>query len=266
MRLASPHRIVPFLPGSGQPRLTHHRLLLLHPRSASASRSLAVVVVTPPTTLPPLLHYSSSRQFHSHSITTARSSTCNSSLSFTANKRPLSQRLPLALAHPSSFPLSVRMASSTSEEQKWSAPRVRETFLEYFKGKEHTFGTSWSPQLVWFVRSLTASIWTVPSSSVVPLADPTLLFTNAGMNQYKSIFLGTVDPNSDFATLKRAVNTQKVGLHGHKKSVDASSANSYLVYSCGWKTQCEKSWRDQWRIITDEHRISTMSEKTAIIM
>ena len=50
----------------------------------------------------------------------------------------------------------------------------------------------------------------VPSSSVAPLSDPTLLFTNAGMNQYKSIFLGTVDPNSDFAKLKRAVNSQKV--------------------------------------------------------
>jgi hypothetical protein len=42
------------------------------------------------------------------------------------------------------------------------------------------------------------------------LSDPTLLFANAGMNQYKSIFLGTVDPASDFAILKRAVNSQKV--------------------------------------------------------
>lgn len=55
----------------------------------------------------------------------------------------------------------------------------------------------------------------VPSSSCVPLADPTLLFANAGMNQYKSIFLGTVDPSSDFAQLKRAVNSQKVILDSH---------------------------------------------------
>ena len=43
----------------------------------------------------------------------------------------------------------------------------------------------------------------------MPLSDPTLLFTNAGMNQYKAIFQGTIDPSSDFAQLKRAANSQK---------------------------------------------------------
>ncbi len=52
----------------------------------------------------------------------------------------------------------------------------------------------------------------VPSSSVVPHNDPTLLFTNAGMNQFKPIFLGTADPNSDFGKLTRACDSQKVGL------------------------------------------------------
>jgi alanyl-tRNA synthetase len=70
----------------------------------------------------------------------------------------------------------------------WTTDKVRSTFIDYFVSKNHVFQ---------------------PSSPCVPISDPTLLFTNAGMNQFKPIFLGQVAPNSPLAGLKRAANSQK---------------------------------------------------------
>jgi alanyl-tRNA synthetase len=73
-----------------------------------------------------------------------------------------------------------------SSENDWTTDKVRSTFVDYFLEKDHTFQ---------------------PSSPSAPLNDPTLLFTNAGMNQFKPIFLGqAVEP---LASLKRAANSQK---------------------------------------------------------
>jgi alanyl-tRNA synthetase len=60
---------------------------------------------------------------------------------------------------------------------------IRREFIEFFQQRGHTF---------------------VPSSSLLPASDPTLMFANAGMNQFKDIFLGRQTP-----PYTRAANTQK---------------------------------------------------------
>ncbi|MDR4469085.1 MAG: alanine--tRNA ligase [Nitrospira sp.] len=64
-----------------------------------------------------------------------------------------------------------------------SATELRRAFIRYFEQHGHQ---------------------AVPSSALIPQADPTLLFTNAGMNQFKRVFLG-----EESRAYKRAVTVQK---------------------------------------------------------
>src|SRR6187431_3659677 len=67
---------------------------------------------------------------------------------------------------------------------------IRDAFLKYFESKGHTI---------------------VASSSLVPENDPTLLFTNAGMNQFKDVFLG-----GDKRSYNRATSSQRCVRAGGK--------------------------------------------------
>ena len=83
-----------------------------------------------------------------------------------------------------------------------SAAQIRSAFLKFFEEREHRI---------------------VPSAPVFPQDDPTLLFTNAGMNQFKDVFLGT--GTRDY---RRAADTQKcIRVSGKHNDLEEVGRDTY---------------------------------------
>ncbi|MCF8306414.1 MAG: alanine--tRNA ligase [Ignavibacteriales bacterium] len=144
-----------------------------------------------------------------------------------------------------------------------SSGEIRKQFLEFFKSKNHKL---------------------VDSSPVVPFDDPTLLFTNAGMNQFKDVFLG-----NGHREYSRAADTQKCirvsGKHNDLEEVGHDTYHHTFFEMLGnwsfgdyykaeaiewawelltevWKLPKERLWATVYR--TDEEAIEIWKNKTDI--
>ena len=85
---------------------------------------------------------------------------------------------------------------------KWTVDRIRQSFLDFFAERGHTI---------------------FPSASIVPMGDPTLLFTNAGMVPFKDYFLGIRTPET-----VRVVNCQKcLRISGKHNDLEAVGRDDY---------------------------------------
>jgi alanyl-tRNA synthetase len=86
---------------------------------------------------------------------------------------------------------------------RWTTDWIRQSFLDFFAAREHTI---------------------VPSASLIPRGDPSLLFTNAGMVQFKDYFLGVRKPSSS-----RVADCQKClrisGKHNDLEAVGRDSSH-----------------------------------------
>ena len=119
------------------------------------------------------------------------------------------------------------------------ANEVRASFLDFFKGKGHAV---------------------VPSSSLLPANDPTLMFTAAGMVQFKDVFTG-----AEVRSYKRATTSQKClragGKHNDLDEVGKTPRHHTFFEMLGnfsfgdYFKEDAIAWA--WKLLTDGYGIDT---------
>lgn len=119
----------------------------------------------------------------------------------------------------------------------WTTEQIRKTFLDYFEKNGHQI---------------------VPSAPMVIKNDPTLMFTNAGMNQFKDIFLG-----NENAKYKRVADTQKClrvsGKHNDLEEVGVDTYHHTMFEMLGnWSFDDyfkQEAIEMAWELLTEVYKV-----------
>lgn len=118
-----------------------------------------------------------------------------------------------------------------------TAQEIRDQFLDFFRSKQHKI---------------------VPSAPIVNKDDPTLMFTNAGMNQFKDLFLGNQVPDA-----RRIADTQKClrvsGKHNDLEEVGLDGTHHTMFEMLGnWSIGDyfkEEAIAWSWELLTDVYKL-----------